>query len=198
MGLEEILKGIDGKVKQEVDDIEKAAEEERRIILKEAEQKAKERKRDLIEKAKWQIEEEMRRELIKVRREEKKKILTLKSEIMGKAFQEAKDKFLSLKKDDYLSLMKDVLVAGIKRGDEEIVLSPRDKELMHGDFLKEIEKALTAKGQEPNLKFVLGLDEGERGFIIKSEDVQINATFSTLFSLVKDREEIEVGRLLFE
>ena len=198
MGLEEIFKSIDEKVKKEVDSIKKEAEEQKEKILEEAEKKAKERKKQLIEDGKKQVEEQMRKELIKVRREEKKKILIFKSEMMAEVFREAKNRFLNLKKEEYLSLIKKNLVINIKRGDEEIIMSSRDKELADVNFLEEIEKAVAAKGQKPKLKFIFKLNEGERGFILKSKDVQVNATVSTLFSTIKDKEEIEVARLLFD
>ena len=60
-----------------------------------------------------------------------------------------------------------------------------------------MEKALKAKGKKPEVKFTFELDKKEKGFIIKGEDMFINATVSTLFSVLKDEEEIEVARLLF-
>jgi len=197
MGLEEIFKSIDEKVKREVDSIKREAEEQKKKILEEAEKKAEERKKQIIKDSKKQAEEQMRKELIKVRREEKKKILTFKSEVMEEVFREAQNRFLNLKKEEYLSSIKQNLISNIKRGDEEIIMSPRDKELIDVNFLDEIKKAVIAKGQKPKLKFIFELNKEERGFIIKSKNVQVNATVSTLFSTIKDKEEIEVARLLF-
>jgi len=197
MGLEEVLKGIDEKVTQEINRIKREAEEEKNKIIERAKKEAQERKERIIEEAKREIEENRRRELIRVRREEKKNTLSLKAELMDQAFREAKDKFLNLDKKEYLSLVKDVLVANIKRGYEEILMSPQDKELVSKDFIKEVEKAVSIKGQKPNLKFSFDLDEKDRGFIIKGENMLINATISTLFSAIRDTEEIEVAMRLF-
>ncbi|MBE0477950.1 hypothetical protein IBX65_02365 [Candidatus Aerophobetes bacterium] len=197
MGLEEILKGIDEKVNEEVNKIRKEAEEEKRKIIERANKQAQERKKQIIEEGKRQVDEEMRRKLVEVRREERKNILTFKAEMMRQVFAQAKKKFLQIDEKEYLSLMRDVLVASIRRGDEEILISPGDKDLVNKDFIKEIEKAISEKGIKPALKFSFELDEEDRGFIVKSEDVQINATISTLFLMVNDREEIEVARRLF-
>lgn len=197
MGLEEVLEGIDKKVRQEVGKIKREAEREKKKIIEEAKREAEERKDKMIKEAKKQIEEEVKRELIRVRREEKKNILNLKTELMRQVFQEAKDKFLNMGKEEYLRLIKDVIVANIKRGDEEILMSPRDKKLVSKDFIKKIEKTLASQGIKPGLKFSFGLDEEDRGFIVKGENVQINATVSALFLAVKDTEEIEVARILF-
>ena len=197
MGLEEIFEGIDNKANQQVKEIEKEAQQKREEILKQAREKASEHKERIIKEAKRQIEDEMRRELIKVRREEKKKTLALKSELMDEVFKEAMNRFLNLKKEEYLSLMKEAIVAGVKGGKEEILLSPGDREIFNKDFFKEVEKSLKAKGKKPEVKFTFELDKKEKGFIIKGEDMFINATVSTLFSVLKDEEEIEVARLLF-
>lgn len=197
MGLEEIFKGIDEKVEQEVDKIKQEAEAERKKILEAASKGAREQKERIIDENKRQIDDEMRRKLVEVRREEKKNILMLKSEMMHQVYEKAKNKFLELDDKEYIPLVKDTLLANIKWGDEEILVSPRDKRIFSKDFLREIEKVVDAQGLKPALRLSFKLDEGERGFIVKSEDVQVNATISTLFSMVSDREEIEIARRLF-
>ncbi|MBC7189665.1 hypothetical protein H5U35_05565 [Candidatus Aerophobetes bacterium] len=197
MGLKEILEGIDQKVREEVENIKKEAESEKEKILKEAEIEAEKKKNRMIEEAKREIDEEMRRELVRVRREEKRKTLTLKSDLMRETFEEARNKFLNLDKNEYLSLMMDALVANLNRGDEEILFSPAERQLINRDFVKRVEEALLAKGKKPQLKFSYNLDKFERGFIVQAKDIRINCTISSLFSTIKDREEVEVAKILF-
>jgi len=195
MGLEDILKSIDEKVNQELEKIRKEAEEEKKKILERAREEAEQHKEKILRVAKKNLEDEKRRKLIQIRREEKKETLRLKRKIMDEIFQEAKEKFLNLDKQEYLSLMKEVLLTNLSQGEVEIIISPRDKKLMDKSFIQEVEKSLSEK--KVKLRFLPQLDEGERGFIIKEENLEINCTLSSLFSAVKDKIEIEVAHHLF-
>jgi len=197
MGLEDILKGIDEKVKAEVARIKQEAEEEKEKIIDDALKRAELQKEGIISAGKKEIDDEMRRKLVQVRREEKRKTLDLKKKIMDEVFQEAKEKTLTINSDEYLSLMKQIIFNNLNQGDEEIIFSPRDSKIIDGEFVKEVEEFVRSKGKNPKLKFLPELDENERGFIIRSKDVQINCTVSSLFSVLKDKIEIEVARILF-
>lgn len=195
MGLEDILKSIDEKVNQELEKIRKEMEEEKKKILERARKEAEQRKEEILRVAKKNLEDEKRRKLIQIRREEKKETLRLKRKIMDKIFQKAKERFLNLDKREYLSLMKEVLLTNLSQGEVEIIISPRDEKLMDEDFVQEVEKSLS--GKKVKLRFFPQLDEGERGFIIKEENLEINCTLSSLFSTVKDKIEIQVAHYLF-
>lgn len=197
MGLEDILKGIDEKVRQEVAKVKQEAEEERKKIIEDAVKRAKLQKETILSTSKKQIDDEMRKKLTQTRREEKRKTLDLKKKIMDEVFQEAREKILNLDTGEYLSLMKQIIFNTLNRGDEEIIFSARDKKIIDDSFIKEIEKFITSKGKTPRLKFLPQLDDTERGFIIKSEDLQINCTVSSLFSALRDKVEIDVARILF-
>ena len=197
MGLEDILKGIDEKVKAEVARIKQEAEEEKEKIIDDALKRAELQKEGIISAGKKEIDDEMRRKLVQVRREEKRKTLDLKKKIMDEVFQEAKEKTLTINSDEYLSLMKQIIFNNLNQGDEEIIFSPRDSKIIDGEFVKEVEEFVRSKGKIPKLKFLPELDDNERGFIIRSKDVQINCTVSSLFSVLKDKIEIEVARILF-
>jgi len=197
MGLEDILKGIDEKVKAEVARIKQEAEEEKEKIIDDALKRAELQKERIISAGKKEIDGEMRRKLIQVRREEKRKTLDLKKKIMDEVFQEAKEKILTINSDEYLSLMKQIIFNNLNQGDEEIIFSPRDSKIIDREFVKEVEEFVRSKGKTPKLKFLPELDDNERGFIIRSKDVQINCTVSSLFSALKDKIEIKVARILF-
>ena len=198
MGLEEILKSIDEKVKRQVEEIKKEAQKEEGRILEQAKKRAEQHKERIIKEAKKQIEEEMRRELIKVRREEKKKTLALKTELLSKVFKEAMERFLNSDPKEYLSLMKEAIVESIKEGKQEVLLSPQDKKIIDKNFFKEVEKSIkNKKGGKYEVRFTFDDSIKEKGFIIKGEDMFINATVPTLFSVIKEEEEIEIAKILF-
>jgi len=197
MGLEDILKNIEKKVSTEIEKLMKEAEEEKKRIIEKAIKEAQEKKERLIEKFKKEAEDEKKRKLIKVRMEEKKKILALKKKFMEDAFQRAKQELSNLNKGEYLHLFKEAILSNIDSGKEKIVISPRDRLIMDEQFIQEVKNELSKRDKEGKLEFIPELDEEERGFIIKKKGTQINRTFSTLLSELKDKIEIEVAKRLF-
>jgi len=57
---------------------------------------------------------------------------------------------------------------------------------------------LKKKGKKGELRFSPTLGEKERGFILKKEGMQVNCTFSSFFSSLKNELEIEVAKRLFK
>lgn len=197
MGLENILKSIEEKVNIEIEKLMEEAGKEKERIIEKARGEAQEKKRELLKKFEKETKNERKRKLIKTKMEEKKKILALKQKFMKDAFQKAKQSFSNLNKGDYLRLFKEALLSNIDSGEERILISPRDKLLIDEQFMQELKNELNKRGKEAKIKFIPELDEEERGFIIKKKGVQMNCTFSTLLSELKDKIEIEVAQRLF-
>jgi|GEM_PF-621340 len=199
MGLEDILKNIEEKVSTEIEKLMMEANEEKKRIIEKAEKEAQEKKRSLLEEFKKEAEDERERKLIKVRMKGKKEILALKQKFMEDSFQRAKQELSNLDKEEYLHLFKEALLSNIDSGKEKIVISPRDRSIMDERFIEEVkDKLLSKRDKEGKLEFIPKLDEEERGFIIKKNGTQINRTFSTLFSELKDKIEIGVAKRLFK
>ena len=197
MGLEDIIRGIDAQAKEHIERLEHEAKQERERILKEAKKEAGEREEEILLRRSWEGEEEYRRAIIHLRQEEKRKMLALKSQLMDKAFQAAYEAFTGTGDKEYRKLMRDALLASIGPDAEEVLFSPGDKKVLDEDFLKDVQAKLARQSKDRKLKFSFSLPENERGFVIRGRDMEINGTLSSLFSTVKDREEIEVARLLF-
>lgn len=189
MALEDIIKRIKEKVFQEVEKIKQEADREREEIIKKAKQEADRVKDELIKKATEEGEGERQRRLMRTRSEERKKILAFKRELIDKVFRQAKERLDNLSEEEYLKWSERLLLSNIDSGKEEILVSPRDKDLMERILVEGLDKKETRCLPE--------LNEKERGFIIRKEGVQIDYTFSSLFSYLEDELEIEVARILF-
>ena len=193
MALEDIVKRIKEKVSQEVEKIKQGADREREEIIKKAKQEADRVKDELIKKATEEGEGERQRRLMRTRSEERKKILAFKRELIDKVFRQAKERLDNLSEEEYLKWSERLLLSNIDSGKEEILVSPRDKDLMERILVEGLGEGLNIK----EIKFLPQLNEKERGFIVRKEGVQINYTFSSLFSSLEDELEIEVARILF-
>ena len=197
MGLEDIIHGIEAQAKQKSEGFEREAAQERERIVVEA-KKTAEKSGDLLLKQRTrQSEEEHQRAIIALQQEEKRKMLTLKSELMAEAFQTAHEQFLDMGAEEYRKLMMEALLASVNNDTTEILLSPRDKEILGGRFLDDLQAAISKRSEKIKPKISFCLSQEERGFITKNRDMEVNGTVSSLFSLVRGEEEIEVARLLF-
>jgi len=197
MALEDIVKRIKEKAFQEVEKIREEADKEGEELIKRAEEEAAKIKDKILKRLEKEGEEEKREKLIRTRSEERRKILALKRELMDETFRQAEQIFSNLDREEYLSLLKSSLLSSIDSWNEEIIISSRDKELIEESFIEKLKKELKKKGKEGELKFSPTLGEKERGFILKKERMQVNCTFSSLFSSLKDELEIEVAKRLF-
>ncbi len=199
MGLEEIVKEIEKKANEDAEKMRKDGQEERKVILKKAQEEALRTRKEITKRLDKEAELLKRERVISVRVEEKKKLLASKRKILAESFKEAEEELRGLDKQEYMSLMKRLLVSSIDSGDEEIVVSRRDEAWMKGDFLKElgIGKSLEKKGTWEKIRVTAGLREGERGFILKKEGVHLNYTLSNLFLLLEEELEMEVAKRLF-
>lgn len=196
MALEDIVKAIKKKVSQEVEKIRQEANKEREEILRKAEKEANKTKDEIISRAKEEAERERQRNLMKTRSEERKNTLALKRELMDKTFAQAKEGLYSLSEEEYLEWSRKFLLSNIDSGDEEIIISPRDMDLMKGILAEGLEKNPKIKDRN-EIKLSARLDEKEKGFIIRKEGIQIDYTFSSFFSSLKNELEIEVAKRLF-
>lgn len=196
MTLENIVKAIKKKVSQEVEKIRQEANKEREEILRKAREEANRAKNEIISRAKEEAERERQRNLMRTRSKERKNILALKRELMDKAFAQAKEGLYSLSEEEYLEWSRKLLLSNINSGKEEIIVSPRDVDLMKEVLAEGLEKDLKIKDRN-EIKFSPHLNEKEKGFIIKKEGMQINCTFSSFFSSLKNELEIEVAKRLF-
>lgn len=193
MALEDIVKKIKEKVLQEVEEIKQEADREREEIVKKTEEEAAKVKGQILKKAREEREHERQRRLMRTRSEERKKTLALKRELLDKVFRRAKEELDNLGGQEYRKWSERLLISNIDSGKEEILVSPRDKGLMERILVEGWGEGLNIK----EIKFLPQLDQKERGFIIRKEGVQIDYTFSSLFSSLEDELEIEVARILF-
>ena len=197
MALEDIVRNIKAKATQEAKKIKEEADKEREEIIKKAREEADKVKNRILHQLESQAKDEKRKLVIRMRSGGRKNLLILKRKLIDEAFRQAEQKLSSLEKTEYLSLIKRSLLSNIDSGEEEIIVSSRDEEWMEGNFIKDLRKSLKDFGTTEGVKFSPKLEPQERGFILKKKEMQINCTFSSLFSSLRDELEIEVARRLF-
>jgi V/A-type H+-transporting ATPase subunit E len=197
MALDDILAHIRASAEAEAEAIRRKAEEERARMLDRARTEAEQLREQLVTQARQDAEAEGQRELIRARSEEKKKLLQAKRDALSRAFETARDRFFHLPQDSYLSLFKEIVLPLLDRRSRELLVCPRDKELLESGLWKELRQEYARRGGTNTLTLKAELPDSERGFILRSEGMEVNRTLSTLFQTLRDELEIEVAGMLF-
>jgi V/A-type H+-transporting ATPase subunit E len=119
----------------------------------------------------------------------------------GKMIEEVFEKALAeLRRRDreggYL-LTRDLLLKAIESGDEEIIVSPEDRQAVTPAFLDSINGELRKAGKRAEVTLAEDTRAIRGGFILRRGQVEINASFETLLAMLRDEVETDVAGILF-
>jgi len=199
------MEGI-AKIKERI--LEEAREEKERIIadanvqaqeiVKQYEQKAKEIVDDILDKASKTAEEKKRRIISMAELENRKALLQAKQQIIDGVFEKAKASLQNMPDDKYQKLIAGMLEDSVLTGNEEVIISERDKNRITPEFIQKVNKTLSGMGKQGNLRLSETFGTMIGGFILKSQDLEINSTFDSLIDMEREELETEIAKILFE
>ena len=175
----------------------KRAEEEAANMIKTAREEAEAKRKQIIEKAELEAAEVKKRIISIAELEARKQKLQAKQEVVDEAFDLALKKFNSLPDNEYQSILIKMISFCVKTGEEEILLSARDKQRLSPGFIDELNKILHQKGISANLKISDETRDINCGFILKSGDIELNNSFEAIIRMHRDDIEPEVIKTLF-
>lgn len=173
------------------------AEGEAAIIIKNAQKEAIDSKNQIITKAKNEALEVRKRMIAIAELEIRKQKLRERHEIIEHVFEEALNKLCSLPDSSYQQILVDMIVNAVETGNEEVVLSERDKARLNTDFIVSINNKLKDKGIQSDIKLSDNSANIRGGFILKIGNVEMNSSFETLIRMKRDILESEIFTYLF-
>jgi V/A-type H+-transporting ATPase subunit E len=192
-GMERIKDSILSEAKTQAEKIIKEAEDRVKEMKKQAAKSAEEITKTRLQKAETEAKEAAARKLSMEELELKKQILKAKQGFIDQAFEKALSRLKGLPEETFadmiVSVLKDIRVTG----EEEIVVSQRDREMFEKGLLKKINDRL---GLEIKLSEETRSMQG--GFIVKTRGVEINNSFETLLRMERERIETEIADILFQ
>ncbi|MDD4568918.1 MAG: V-type ATP synthase subunit E family protein [Tepidanaerobacteraceae bacterium] len=169
-----------------------------RDIKAKYERQAEEMRQDILERAKKTADEKKRRILSMAQLENRKAVLQVKQQIIDEVFIKAKENLKKLPDEDYQKLFGEMLVKSVISGNEELIISEQDKNRISPDFLNKVNEYLKSQGMQGNLKISETCGQMIGGFILKSEDLEVNNTFDSLINMEREELETEIAKILFE
>jgi V/A-type H+-transporting ATPase subunit E len=183
------------------------AEDEARKIVEEGEAEARSVKEeagarirkinaDFAAKAKSQAEEYISRQISLRELEARKAVLAEKGALIDEVFNKALEELRNRDRKGGYALTHKLLIDAIEAGDEEIVLSPEDKQAIGAAFVETLNGELRKAGKRGEVKIAEETREIRGGFILKRGRTETNASFDTLLAMLRDDIETEVANIL--
>jgi V/A-type H+-transporting ATPase subunit E len=198
MSLEKILARIADDAQKEAGRIIERANFNAQEIIKKAEEEAEILKAESFQRTEEEATRRKERMVAMSRLDFRKRILDEKQRAIDTVFQGAIETLCKLEDDEYRVLMKRMLLSGVQTGEEEIILSQRDKARLTQSFLGELNEELRNNGKKSNLTISQETRQMSGGFVLRRGNIELNSAFESLFESSREELESEVGRLLFE
>jgi len=197
MSLEKILERIEADAQNEVGKIKSRASAAANEVIKKAQAEAEAIKAQAMEDARDEAKQRKERIVSTARLDFRKALLAEKQNAIDAAFQEAIETLLNMKDVEYRKVLRDMILLNVQTGDEEIILSERDRSRLGKGFLKEINQQLVQKGQKGRLTIARDTYDMLGGFILRRGQIELNSSFESLLKSSRDDLESEVSRTLF-
>lgn len=127
--------------------------------------------------------------------EAKKDILSLKQDMISKAFDMAQEKLASMEGQEYIDFLAKLAVEAAGAGNGEIVLNSRDKAAVGAQVVEQANAKLNGKA-------VLSLSQETRdiagGLILKAGGVEVNSTVESLVDFYRSEMSSQLAQIMFE
>ena len=198
MSLEKILARIERDAQNEADRIKSRASAAADEVIKKAQAEAEDLRAQALENARSEAEQRKQRIISTARLDLRKAVLAEKQNAIDAAFREAVETLLSMEDAEYRRVIENMILPNVQTGDEEIILSDRDKARLGEEFLEEINRQLIESGEKGNLTISQDTYNMLGGFVLRRGKIELNSSFESLFKSSRDELESEVSKILFD
>jgi len=152
---------------------------------------------ELLRRGVSQAEERLKRLAGVAELEAGKNILAAKQEMLEEAFDRAALAIAALPEEKYTEFLAKLAVRYARTGNEQILLSKKDKDAYGVKFLSAANAALFKSGKQASLSLSETIAEIDGGLILKEGDVEVNCAIGTIVHFMRDKISVEVADVLF-
>lgn len=195
MALDDIIKKIEADSEEEVNRLKTHAEAEAEKLLEKAKEKAEGKRRVILKRGEEEAERIRKRILQIADLDVRKIILTAKRQVITDVFEQARKKLEDA--ENYRDLFSKMLPSGVETGDEEVLISARDKKRIDQNLIDSVNSELKKQGKKGKLTLAKEDASISGGFILRKGKIEIDGSFSSLIKSQRDELEIRVGKILF-
>ena len=196
-GIDKIADRIAEDARQETDAILANAETESVAITDKFAALAREESARILSSGQERAEEIRRRAASAAAQEGKQQLLATKQNMITRAFDSALQQIRSLPEKDYTALLARLAADAAVTGNEELILSMKDRESFGKAVQDGANKLLTDKGVNAKLSLSPATGSFNGGLLLKAGDVEVNCTFEAILRLAKEDLTFEIASALF-
>ena len=135
------------------------------------------------------------RMLAMARMDVRKGLGAAKVALVDEVFEKAREKVRKLSDDEYRELMSALMLKAVETGDEEVVIG-KDEKRIDDKFIKQLNRQL-GSGFKGNLRLSQERADISGGFILRRNNIQVNASIEVLVNSIREELESEVVKELF-
>lgn len=188
-----ILKDAEGRKES----ILAAAEEEKSKILSKKVASAKELEKEILDRAELEAKSKKERVISGAKLRARNEKLAAKQEVINEVFSKSVEKLCQLNDKEFVNFVKESILSLEIDGNESLILNENGQRLINEEVLAEINSELMKKGLKGELKISATVGTFMGGFILEKNGVEVNNTFESLVSSLRDELEFEVAKVLF-
>ena len=167
-------------------------------IRLDAEEKARAAYQALLDAGKQELGQLRAQEDRAAKLDAKKEVLSLKREMIGKAFEMALGKLQGMPKEKMVAFLARLAAEASSTGEEEIIFSEADAAGMGADVVAAANAALAAAGKKAGLRLSDEHRALNGGLVLKKGNVEVNCTIETLLEQKRSELEAKVAGILFQ
>jgi len=196
-GIEKITARILEEARAEADGICLAAEEKARTIAEEYAKKAEAAFSETLTSGKAEADSQAGLRKRAQGLHEKKSILTLKQELIARAYEDARDRLVTMPTEEYVAFLAGEAAAASESGTESILLNARDQGAIGTQLTEAANRILLDAGKTAKLTLSPETREIVGGLFLKAGDVEVNCSVDSLMDHIRDELDTKVAKELF-
>lgn len=193
MAVDDILRKIagdaEGAARRILDDGTRQAD----AVLGEAREEADRLKERMRSRAHQRAEEEKNRIVTLARLSARRRLLDAKQKLIGRVFDETRNRILAMDRDEYRALIKGFLKETSETGEEEVIVAEGEERIDQA-LLDEVSREL---GKGRGLKLSPERRAIEGGFVLRTGRIETNRALDMIMRGAREKLETEVAGILF-
>ena len=196
-GIDRISKRLVADAEAKIAELNAETAEKCEAIRAEYQQQAQEAYEARLQEGNAERETRMQRVGSTAEMEAKKAILAFKQELVGKAFDNAVEKIVTMPKDEYVQFLAAQAAKAASWGTEELIFNAKDAAAVGRETVKAANALLKARGIPGGLSLSDETREIPGGVIVRQGNIEVNCAVNTLVQMSRNELASQVAEILF-
>ncbi len=198
MSAEKIIEKILSDAQAEAERVRESARKQAVQIQEQAQREAQRQRELILAQAREEAQSRRRAQLAAANAAARNARLAARRAVLDLVFAQVAARLAALPQNEYRHWLLRLIPHAVETGEEEVILSPSDRQAFGEAFVKAANAQLVQHGKKGALKLSVETRDFGRGFVLKGKNNETNVTVATLLQRAQDALEIEVAQMLFE